>query len=125
MSETELVRKILKPLDERAAKLEAAVAMLTCELERLKSDVEGLKTIKTSTQDREGSWDEPALPDPGEFERWIESDGAKAYAYKHIAYVLGEGVIGSADTLDDLVATIATHPKQEEAILDFVIGDRI
>ena len=66
-------------------------------------------------------FDPSDLPTPGEFENWITSEEAtRSFRGKHIAYIEGEGVITSADTLIELVEAIEKQGNPTGVIIGFV-----
>jgi hypothetical protein len=92
----------------------APVSKKLLEYEKRIADLE--KTVQKLSEYQEG----PSLPAPGEFESWIESKDADQYAGKHIAYVLGKGVVASSDKLGALSKSVADHPNRKEIRFAFV-----
>lgn len=63
---------------------------------------------------------EAVLPPPSQFEQWIDSPAAQEFAGKHIAYLEGQGVVSSSESIKALAAEIKDHPLRKQIILDFI-----
>ncbi len=88
------------------------------EFDALKNEI---TTIKAAMREIKELFAEPKTLDaPGAFSQWKQSAAAREFHGKHVAFLPGVGVIGSADTLDDLVAQIGDDPRKHLAAFDLI-----
>jgi hypothetical protein len=66
-------------------------------------------------------FDPTNLPVYGTFEQWRASgEPANPYRGKHVAFIVGKGVIASSDSLDELTESVEKKGKPEGLIIGFV-----
>jgi hypothetical protein len=59
-------------------------------------------------------------PQHGTFEKWLTTEGAEVYRGKHVAFVGGEGVVASSDSLDDLTESVRQIQPIQSVTFGFV-----
>jgi len=59
----------------------------------------------------------------GSFEKWMNSENAKEYLGKHVAFLEGHGIVRHADTLDELWEEVRQMDTKDSIEIGYVPGD--
>jgi len=99
------------------AELNSTVERQGKKLEQQEKKIQSQESMIRVLQDLLGESDMPPL---GDFEKWCETPEAEKYAGRHVAFVPGEGVIESSESLGALLAKVRSR---DDAVVGYVPYD--